>query len=183
MIDAKREAQEPTIQARLPVPTMLRATGALALLRLLSSYIWLNGAFIGPDAKFASPFLAGPGLASRITGGFVHTALTSGIASWLTTTVVPHASLFAWLLALGEAAVGISMLLGVFTRLGSVLAIAQAIVNILVVGGAGADTIGQNYLLIILSLAFIAAAAGRTYGIDGILLRRFPHSRVVRLLA
>ncbi len=185
MIDAKREtpAQIPATHARLPVPTMLSAAVALALVRLLSSYIWLNGAFIGPDAKFAPDFLAGQGLASRITGGFVHTALTSGIASWLTSTVVPHASLFAWLLALGEAAVGISMLLGLFTRLGSVLAIAQAIVNILVVGGAGADTIGQNYLLIILSLAFIAAAAGRTYGIDGILIRRFPNSRFLRLLA
>ena len=165
----------------------MRAAMALALLRILSSYSWLSGAFIGKDAKFSPDFLAGPGLVSRITGGpnggFVHTVLSSGIAAWLTGTVIPHASLFAWLLALGEAVVGISLLLGVFTRLGSFLAILQSIVNILVAGGGGADTIGHNYLLIILALAFIVTAAGRKYGIDGMLVRRFPNSRLLRVLA
>ncbi len=189
MIEAKREtrAQGRSTDARVLVPTMVSAAVALGVLRILSSYSWLSGAFVGKDAKFAPDFLAGAGLVSRITGGpnggFVHTAVNSGISSWLTSTVVPNASLFAWLLALGEAAVGISLLLGLLTRLGSVLAIAQAVVNILVAGGSGADTIGHNYMLIIVSLAFIAAAAGRTYGIDGILIRRFPNSRLLRLLA
>ena len=189
MIDAKRETQTQnrTTNARILVPTMVSAAVALGILRILSSYSWLSGAFIGKDAKFSPSFLAGPGLVSRImggpNGGFVHTAINSGIASWLTSSVVPHASLFAWLLALGEAAVGISFLLGLFTRLGSALAIAQSVVNLLVAGGSGADTIGHNYMLIIVSLAFILAAAGRTYGIDGILIRRFPNSRLLRLLA
>jgi hypothetical protein len=61
-----------------------------------------------------------------------------------------------------------------------VLAIAQSIVNLLVAGGSGADTIGHNYLLII-ALAFIAAAAGRIYGLDGMLIRRFPHVRIFHI--
>lgn len=149
--------------------------------------LWLSGAFMGKDAKFNPNFLSGAGSVSRITGGsnggFVHTAVSSGVAAWLTGTVIPHASLFAWLLALGEAAVGISLLLGLFTRLGSFFVIVQAIVNLLVAAGSGADTIGHNYLLIILALAFIASAAGRRLGLDGLLLRRFPHSRLLHIIS
>ncbi|MDQ2947783.1 MAG: hypothetical protein M3Y27_17920, partial [Acidobacteriota bacterium] len=47
-------------------PGVLAASTALALLRVFSSYSWLNGALIGKDAKFNPDFLAGPGLAMRI---------------------------------------------------------------------------------------------------------------------
>ncbi len=79
--------------------------------------------------------------------GFVHTAANHTIVSFLTGTVVPHASLFAWLIALGELGVGVSLLLGLFTRLDGFFAIVQAATYMLVAGGSGADTIGHNYML------------------------------------
>ena len=36
---------------------------------------------------------------------------------------MPHASLFAWMIALSELAIGLSLLFGLFSRLGGFLAI------------------------------------------------------------
>ena len=163
------------------------AGAGLALLRALSSYSWLQGAFIGKDAKFAPDFLGGAGLSTRITApkmGFAHTALTPWKAGFLTGTAVPHASLFAWLIALGEVGAGLSLLLGLFARLGGLLAIAQAAVNILVAGNSpgGTETIGHNYMLALAGLVVIVTAAGRAYGLDRLLVARFPTSRPLRLI-
>ncbi|OIK15152.1 hypothetical protein BIV60_10215 [Bacillus sp. MUM 116] len=165
-----------------PKRLVISAITALAILRILNSYNWLNGAFVGKDSKFAPDFLSGAGLASRINGGFVHTAINSGVASFLTDTVVPHASIFAWMLALGEACVGFSLLLGLFTRVGGFFAFTQGLVNILVVFGGGADTIGQNYLLMVLGLIFILTSPGRVFGLDGLLLKKFPNFRILKYL-
>jgi len=164
----------------------LHAGVALALVRALSSYSWLDGALWGKDAKFAPDFLRGAGLTQRITTGktaFVHTTLVPGVASFLTGTVVPHASLFAWLIALGELVTGCSLLLGLFARLGGALAISQALVNIVIAGGGSQDTLGHNYMLLIVGLGVLLAAAGRTYGLDRLLIERYPSSRLLRLVS
>jgi len=164
---------------------VVAASTALAILRVLSSYSWLNGALVGKDAKFNPEFLDGSGLAMRILDplkGFAHTALTEGVSHFLTNTVVPHAAVFAWLIALGELCVGVSLLLGLFTRVGGFFAIVQAVTNILVAGGNGADTIGHNYMLALVGLVVLLSAAGRTYGLDGLLIARFPNSRFLRFI-
>lgn len=167
---------------------IVAAAAALAVLRILSSYSWLSGAFSGKDAKFSPDFLSGAGLAMRITdplNGFAHTAVTPSIARLLTGTVLPHAQLFAWLIALSELAIGASMLLGLFARLGGLLAIVRALANILVAGhsSSGAETIGHNYMLALAGLVVLISAAGRAYGIDGWLVRRFPRSGLLRLVS
>ncbi|HZL33865.1 MAG TPA: TQO small subunit DoxD [Tepidisphaeraceae bacterium] len=164
---------------------VIAAAGSLALLRALSSYSWLSGALVGKDAKFNPGFLNGSGLAQRITKpatGFAHTALTDGVASFLTGTVVPHASLFAWMIALSELAIGLSLLFGIFARLGGLVAIIRAITNVLVAGSA-ADVVGHNYMLALAGLVVMLSAAGRAYGIDKLLVNRFPDSRFLRLVS
>lgn len=166
--------------------------GALGLAHAAAArapdYSWLNSTFIGKDAKLAPDFLSGTGLAARIIApqtGFVHTALMPWVATFLTGVVVPHAALFAWLLTLGGFGVGVSLLFGLCSRLGGVGAIFLAVVNILVAGGAtnAADTIGHNYLLALVGLVVIISAAGRAYGLDRLLIARFPDARLLRLIA
>jgi thiosulfate dehydrogenase (quinone) large subunit len=168
-----------------PVDYLVRVDASLALLRALSSYSWLTGALKGQDAKFTSHFLSGSGLAERINDpqkGFAHTAVSSDIANFLTGTVVPHASLFAWMIALSELMIGLSLLLGLFARLGGLGAILRAITNVLV-GGAAPETLGHNYMLALAGLVVLISAAGRAYGIDYYLIRKFPDSRFLRLLS
>lgn len=144
---------------------------SLALLRVLACYPWISGAFYGRDAKVSIDFIFGNGLVERINEGFIHTAINSGMVSFLTSTVIPHASLFAFMLALGEVVAGFSFLLGLFTRLGGVVAVMHSVVNILVLWHAGPEAIGQNYLLIIIALALTLSGAGRTWGLDGMIIK------------
>ena len=164
---------------------VMAAAGCLALLRALSSYSWLSGALMGSDAKLRPDFLSGSGLVARITDpekGFAHTALTDGLSSFLTGTVVPHASFFAWSIALSELAIGLSLLFGIFARLGGLLAIFRAVTNVLI-AGAKPDTLGHNYMLALAGLVIMISAAGRAYGLDRLIIARFPNSRLLRLLS
>ncbi|ECD9517464.1 DoxX family membrane protein, partial [Salmonella enterica subsp. diarizonae] len=136
-------------------PCDFSAKQALAILRILTCYPWLSGAFYGKDAKVSMDFIFGSGLIDRINEGFIHTALNPAIVNFLTKVVVPHASIFAFMLALGEVAAGLSFLFGLFTRLGGVIAILHSVVNLLVLWNAGPETFGQNYLLIITALTFV----------------------------
>lgn len=164
-------------------PTVVHAKSAIVWLRILSSLAWIDSAFVGKDAKIAPGFVNGSELASRISTTFVHTALDSRIAHLLTAYVVPHAAIFAVLIAAADAAIGISLALGVFVRLGAALAIFRALVNIAVAGGAGADTIGYNAMLVIAAAICIATAAGRKFGVDAGLIDRFPRSEALRIVA
>jgi len=152
----------------------------------VSSFSWFSGAFLGADAKFAPAFLNGKGLATRITDpqkGFLHSAANGSVRDFLTGTVLPHAHLFAWLIALGELAVACSLVLGLLTRLGAALGIVQNVVYLLVAGTNGADTVGHNYMLGLVGVVLAVTAAGRVGGLDRLLLARFPDSRLLRLLA
>ena len=119
----------------------------------------------------------------RVTTTFVHTALLPALAVFLRDVVVPHARTFAVLIAVGDLAIGISLFFGFLTRLGGLLAIARAITNVLVVGGAGTDTIGFNAMLATAGAIATVTGAGRRFGIDRLLLARYPLSKLLRLLA
>jgi len=69
--------------------------------------------------------------------------------------------------------------------LGGAGAIFLTIVNVLVASGAknATDTIGHNYMLALVGLVVIIAAAGRAYGLDRLLVARFPTSRLLRLVS
>jgi uncharacterized membrane protein YphA (DoxX/SURF4 family) len=163
--------------------TVLHAKSAIVWLRLASSVAWLDSAFIGRDAKIAPAFLHGGELASRINGTFLHTALDTRITQVLSWYILPHAALFAVLIAVADATAGLSLSLGLFVRAGATIAIARAVVNILVAGGAGTDTIGYNALLIIAGVICIVTAAGRKFGLDANLIDRFPRSAALRIIA
>ena len=163
------------------------ATGALlAILRIFSSYSWLAGALQGSDAKPRAGFLSGRGLLERVVSGphaFATHAAFPALGRWLPGLVAAAPATLAWLLALGELAVGLSLLLGLLARLGGLFAVVQAIVQVLAAAGNGADTIGHNYLLALVGLIVMVAGAGRKWGIDALLLARLPRSRVLRVLA
>lgn len=166
-----------------PAATIINSKWAIVWLRILSSFAWLDSAFIGKDAKLAPAFLHGGELASRIGHTFVHTALDSRIAQLLAWYVLPHAKIFAILIAFADVTIGISLALGLFVRLGAAIAVLRALVNIAVAGGAGADTVGYNGMLVVAAGICIGTAAGRKFGLDAQLIKRFPRNRMLRLVA
>jgi hypothetical protein len=165
-------------------PASVRHTkSAVVWLRICSSLAWLDSAFLGKDAKLAPAFLHGGALVSRIHTTFVHTAIDSRVAQLLDSYVVPHAALFAVLIAVADAAAGVSLAFGAFVRLGATIAIVRALTNIAVAGGAGTDTIGYNLMLVVAGAICIATAAGRKFGFDAWSIERFPRNATLRLIA
>lgn len=92
---------------------------------------------------------------------------------FLTGIVLPHLSLFTKLVLIGEIYVGIAMLLGLTTRLASVVSIFMLLnywfAKPSVIGIPGIDTAD-----LVLSILVLFTAAGRVFGIDQFLHRRFP---------
>ncbi len=182
--DPPTEPSAHAVVSRSVVNPLVMPVVGLVALRIATSWNWINGAFFGADKKISSAFLDGSFLKSRIGGptGFAHTAVSPGIRHFLIHTVAVHAELFAWVIFLGEAVAAISLLLGLFTRIGGLVAVLSAVANLLAAGGGGADTIGQNYLLLVLGIVFCVVGAGRWFGIDGWLQARYPTTRWLRIV-
>jgi len=92
-------------------------------------------------------------------------------------TVTPHSQFFAYLIAYGEIAIGLSLIFGLLVRLSSAFGMFHNlnIMFALAIPNGGAQ-VGLNRIFIVLQLMFILAAAGRAFGLDGILAKRFGRS-------
>lgn len=92
---------------------------------------------------------------------------------FLADVVLPHLDLFTTLVLAGELYVGCAMLLGFTTRLAAGVAIFMMLnywfAKSSVIGIPGIDTAD-----IVLAIVVFATAAGRVWGLDGYLHRRYP---------
>jgi uncharacterized membrane protein YphA (DoxX/SURF4 family) len=90
--------------------------------------------------------------------------------SFLQNYVVPHSELFGYLVTLGEIAVGICLLLGLFTRISACIGLFMLINYYLGPGMArGGAQLAQQQTFIIALVLFVLANPGRTLGLDGLL--------------
>lgn len=95
---------------------------------------------------------------------------------FLEQVVLPNAGLFASLVTWGELLVGVSLVLGLMTRLSAAAALFIAL-NYMFAKGAWFWTSSSNdAAFVAISLALLIGAAGRTLGLDGLLARRWPRS-------
>ena len=91
--------------------------------------------------------------------------------TFLQSVVVPHFHLFAWLLGLTEVAIGLSLVLGLFTRVGALLGVLQA-VNLLIAQGRTPE--GPSIYLAILAANFfvLLTPSNRRFSVDNWLASR-----------
>jgi uncharacterized membrane protein YphA (DoxX/SURF4 family) len=95
-------------------------------------------------------------------------------------TVLTHSSVFAQLTAWGETVTGLGLTLGLLTGVASLVGLCLVINYGLATQWMSPGQQGFHLVLFFLMLAFFFARAGRTWGIDGWLGRRKPHSLVSR---
>ncbi len=100
---------------------------------------------------------------------------------FLTGTVIPNARPFAYMTAYGETAVGLGLTLGLLTGLAAVVGLVIMANYMLASFWMGFCQQGFHLLLIASLVAFLGSKAGRTWGLDGWLRRRFPRSFLVRM--
>ena len=125
-----------------------------------------------------------------VRGGFARSASEMAGQAWpfwgafLRGTVLPSASTFAWVIALGELAVGLGLFLGLFTRAaavcGSLLVTAILLGQSYVPGSSWdrwvtAGLLTKFSLLLLLLLA--ATPADQAWSLDAMRKSRRPHGR------
>jgi thiosulfate dehydrogenase (quinone) large subunit len=123
---------------------------------------------------------------SKLQGDWLHgTPLATSLGNWLAAdkpygfflpivkNAHAHPKVFGALVTIGELAVGISLLAGVLTRLGSALG-ALMLFSFAFGNGQGLVPPGNAVLMGLICLMFVAAPPGRVLGVDVVLRSRLP---------
>ena len=101
--------------------------------------------------------------------------------------MIPNWSFFGWMTLITETFIGVTLILGLFTRLGSLVALGMA-VNITIGILSVPHEWGWTYtMLITLPALFLLTGAGRSFGLDGFLVGPLERAtarggRVARLI-
>lgn len=145
------------------------ARAALVVLRVYLGVVFLTAALPKLDWDFT------PSLVGFLEG----VALSKGhpfYQEFVRQVVLPNAPLFGWLVTWGELAVGVLLLVGLWSRLSAVVALLLA-VNYMFAKGAWFWTPSSNdAAFAVIALALMVGAPGRTLGLDAFLARRWPRS-------
>ena len=155
----------------MTLPSLRTYAGWLALVRILTGIIWLvhaapkfiNGAAFLPPNGIFSAYLA-RGVAT--TSGPYH--------DFMVNIVAPNAANFAELVRFGELLVGLSLVLGLFSRVGALFGILLPL-NYMAARGATGTVNGwgsPDAMLALLSSISLVLPTGRVAGFDGVRMRR-----------
>ena len=99
--------------------------------------------------------------------------------------VIPNISIFGYLVIVLEASLGAFLILGLATRFWAVVGMAQTLAIALSVLNAPHEWSWAYYMMFAGHVAILATAAGRSFGLDGLLRAGWLHTdhAVTRLLA
>jgi len=100
---------------------------------------------------------------------------------FLTETVIPNATLFAFLETFGEVGVGVGLTLGLLTRFSALVGLFMSINFFLATQWMSFSQQGFHLVLAACMLAFLIGGAGRAWGLDALIVKRW-HNRWVRWL-
>ena len=110
------------------------------------------------------------GFSMRNAPGFYQTFLQQ--------VVIPHATLFSYLIMTGELIAGLSLLLGLCTRLGAVIAMFLFLNYMFSKGRWFWSPDSEDAAVFFSALVCCLGAAGRVYGLDAYLARRWPRFKI-----
>jgi uncharacterized membrane protein YphA (DoxX/SURF4 family) len=97
---------------------------------------------------------------------------------FLRAVVLPHAALFSDLVMIGELVAGICLLAGLFTRAGGVIAMLLFLNYMFSKGRWFLSPDSEDAAVFFSALVVALGAAGRAFGVDVFLARRWPRSLI-----
>ncbi len=95
---------------------------------------------------------------------------------FLVNVLVPNWTFFGWLTLLTETFIAVTLILGLFTRLGSLVAIGMALNVTIGILGVPHEWGWTYTMLIMLPTLFLLTAAGRSFGLDAFLAPRLERA-------
>jgi thiosulfate dehydrogenase [quinone] large subunit len=137
----------------------------LAAVRVMLALLWMQGAGWKNPSRF--------GTSSGFFYDFVADGVTNEVFApwaWITSNLIlPNWTVFAWSVFLVEVLLGAFLLIGLGTRLWALVGVAQSVAILLAVANTPNEWGWSYWLMIAGHLAVWATAAGRWYGLDGVL--------------
>jgi thiosulfate dehydrogenase [quinone] large subunit len=140
-----------------------RVLVTLAAMRALMGVIWLSHLIWKLPPSFGRH--RGSGLMSSFTFAEQY-AVIGPLRDLVRDEVIPHFTLFGYIVFAVEATAGILLLIGLFTRVGAAFGLAQAIVISLFVGGAPHEWRFGLVLFIAWHVVLLATPCARRLSLD-----------------
>lgn len=165
MVDNRAKARELVATGWLRVMAPL---WPLALARILYGVLWWQQSrWKVPSDDFGRT--SGGGLWYWVQQEIQHPTVTA-YRDLLVNVMIPNWTLFGWITLITETFIGIALILGVFTRVGSLVAIAMA-ANITIGILSVPREWGWTYIMLIaFPVLFLLTGAGRSVGVDAFLV-------------
>jgi len=166
----------------------LRAVAPLwpvGLARLLYGYLWWQqSAWKVPSDDFGRK--SGGGLWYWVQQEIQHPTATA-YRDFLVNVMIPHWTFFGWMTLTTETFIAVTLMLGLFTRLGSFVAIGMAANITIGILSVPHEWVWSYVMLLVLPAIFLLTDAGRSFGLDAFLAPRLDRaadrgSRVARLV-
>jgi thiosulfate dehydrogenase [quinone] large subunit len=136
----------------------------LVPLRLYIGWFFLDSGW----GKWSSGWIDKGVLAQRIGTWMQEGKTFAFYADFLREQVLTHLSLYSWLVVVGELGAGAALMLGLGTRLAAAAAL---LMNVNFFLGSAQPL---NVVFALCNVVFIAAGAGRTFGLDALVRQRLP---------
>ena len=121
------------------------------------------------DAPFSVEMLS-------FLGGVARRGAFQWYIDFVQQVVVPHAALFSYLVMTGEFVAAVSLLTGTATRVGAAIAMLLFLNFMLAKGRMFWSPDSQDAAVFFIALVVFLSRAGRVWGIDAILAKRWPCS-------
>ena len=142
--------------------------------RLVYGYLWYTQLLWKLPPTFGCPpnFAVTENIRERTTGLCDWVGVMTIYSKWplqaslVKSLVVPNLAWMGWLIWLMEAFVAVSLILGLFTRLGGLAALIQAVNLYIGVTAAPFEWYWTYGMLATLGLVFLAVPTGRVFGLD-----------------
>jgi len=163
-------------EAVAPRPTMW---WFFSVSRIIIGYLWLQQTLWKLPTTFGSPGGCPTSLSATGTGGLcdwmhreaVHPFLPL-YGSFVEHVAIPNFLLFGWLTWLVEPAIAISLILGIFGRLGGIVGALWAVNLLIGLWNVPGEWYWTYVMLILINLFVVVTAANRYVGLDALLRRR-----------
>jgi thiosulfate dehydrogenase (quinone) large subunit len=160
------EAQDVVVTRAEPGPPDRWGRASLVVLRLALGVLWLSNSGWKRPPDFGEE--RGVGL-HRFTSFAVEHEVFPPYAWFVETVVLPNFRVFGWVVLVTEALLGAFLLLGLLTRFWGLVGAAMSLSIALSVLMAPEEWPWAYYLMIGAHLVVAGAAAGRWFGLDGVL--------------
>ena len=95
---------------------------------------------------------------------------------FLVGVMIPHWTFFGWMTLVTETFIGVTLILGLFTRLGSLVAIGMALNITIGIVSVPHEWVWTYVMLVALPVLFLLAGAGRSFGLDSFLAPRLERA-------